>query len=138
MSHCSCSSVRRSNLYELDTISIEFISRGVQGCAGPTHIVSLLVVDYPNSLHGMARTRVCDLLYQTTTSVSKIPLTAIRDAGQAKEGECNHIQSISTRYIGIYHPTMENNTRGYRAICRHRQFLGHKTDNVDTSKEGSR
>jgi hypothetical protein len=61
MSHCSCSPVHRRHLCELGSISIEIASRGLQGCIGPRHRVSLLVVDYPNSLHGMARTMVCDL-----------------------------------------------------------------------------
>jgi hypothetical protein len=82
-SHCSCSSVRRRHLYELGAISIELISRGLQGCIGPRHRVPLLMVDYPNSLHGMARTRVCNFLYQTTASGSKIPITEIWATGQA-------------------------------------------------------
>jgi hypothetical protein len=38
--------------------------------AGPRHKVPLLMADHPNSLHGMARTRVCNFLYQTTASGS--------------------------------------------------------------------
>jgi hypothetical protein len=90
-SHYSCILVCRRHLYELGIISIELISRGLQGCAEPKHIVSLLMVDYHNILHGMARTRVCGLLYQTTTSRSEIPLTDIQVAGLVEEGEWNHI-----------------------------------------------
>jgi hypothetical protein len=136
-SHCSCNSVWRRHLYDLGAISIELVSRGLQGCVGPRHIVSLLMTDYPNSLPGIVRTRVCGLLYQTVANRREIPLTEIQATGQEEEGEHNHIR-ISTGYTGSCQPIMENNNRGYRVICEHRQFSGHKTDNVDTTKARSR
>jgi hypothetical protein len=69
--------VHKRHFHELGTIYIELISRGLKGCVESRHKVSLLIVDYPNILHGMARTRVCGLLYQTTTSGREIPLTEI-------------------------------------------------------------
>jgi hypothetical protein len=63
MSHCSCISVRRRHLYELGTISIEFVSGGLQGCIGPRHIIPLFMANHPNILHGMAGTRVCNFFH---------------------------------------------------------------------------
>jgi hypothetical protein len=63
MSHCNCSLVCRRHLCELGTISIELVLGGLQGCIGTGNEVSLLVVDYRNSLHGMERTKVCCILY---------------------------------------------------------------------------
>jgi hypothetical protein len=62
-SHRSCISVHVRHLYEMGTLPIEFISRGLQGCIGARHRVPLIMDDYSNSLHGMVRTKVCNFLY---------------------------------------------------------------------------
>jgi hypothetical protein len=75
--------VRKRHLNELGAILTELIPIGLQGCIGPRTKVTLLMADYFNSLHGMARTRLCSFLYQTIASGSEVSIVERRVERQA-------------------------------------------------------
>jgi hypothetical protein len=84
--------VHRRHLNDVGDILIELVPRGLQGCVGPRHTFPLLMADYLNSLHGMARDKVCNFLCQIQTKRGKEVFDTKGDGEhQSQEDEWIHL-----------------------------------------------
>ena len=82
------------------------------------------MANYSHHFHGMERTKPRHLLYHTIARRSEISHPEIHATGQEKEGKWDYIQSLHTINARSNQSSMEDNTKGYRAIRGHHQFLG--------------